>query len=549
MRRHTDASLLYPALGLLLPIVALAAGWPILRVLIEITQEVMTGGHEALWPRAWLVTSTLLWAGGVGLLATLAAWPQAWLLRSRPGLAPVLLVPAMLPSYLAYAGWNILRDPLSPIGRWIEIQAQQGATWLPIATGRTLAVLSLTMWAAPIAAVVLAAFLRRVDQSVLDALRLEPGSRLRRAMAHARLTRSGVLAAWGVAALVMLGSAVPFHLAEVPTLAIDIWFALFREPGRPGIYASAWPILLAAVPAAWVLSRACTTPSETPALPNRGRDRAAFAITLIVWIVAIVIPLALFVGALRSWSSIGFFLRTGSREIASSTSVALGVVGVNALLALASWLVLASGSRWGSMTVRGALFLMLLTGLLPGVLVGSAVLRGMDAISPALADSAWILVLGHVARFGFVAILLGAWLARLEPTDQRDSRRVDGATGVVGFLRAALGPGLGGVAGAGLVGGILSFHEIEASIVLQPPGSGGIAHMILGFLHFARQEEMSAAGVVFLGGSVILGVAGACAISRTSRERNSGGPESVIAWKSARSSGNKGSPGATGWRS
>jgi ABC-type spermidine/putrescine transport system permease subunit II len=538
MRRHAEASLLIPALGLLIPIVGLSAGWPLARVIIEVARELAVGGRETLWPRASLVASTVLWAGGVALLATLAAWPQAWLLRARPALAPVLLVPAMLPSYLAYAGWNILRDPLAPLGRWIETQAQHGATWLPVAAGRTLAVLSLTMWAAPIAAVVLAMFLRRLDQSVLDALRLEPAPRARRAIAHARLSLPGLLAAWCVAGLVMLGSAVPFHLAEVPTLAIDIWFALFREPGRAGIYLAVWPIVLAAAPAAWIVSRACVTPAETPSPPFHGKAPAALALTCVLWIVAIVIPLVLFAGSLRHWGSIGVFLRSGSREIASSAGVALAVAVTNMLLALSAWLGIASGSPWGSKVVRAGLFLMLLSGLLPGVLVGNAVLRGADAISPAIADSPWILVLGHAARYGFVALLIGAWLARMEPQDQRDARRLDGATGVAGFLRAALDPGLGGVAGAGLAGGMLSFHEIEASIVLQPPGSGGIAHMILGFLHFARQEEMNAAGVVFLGGSLVLSVAGACAIFWSSRTRNPGGTESVVAWKSKGSTGN-----------
>jgi ABC-type spermidine/putrescine transport system permease subunit II len=66
----------------------------------------------------------------------------------------------------------------------------------------------------------------------------------------------------------------------------------------------------------------------------------------------------------------------------------------------------------------------------------------------------------------------------------------------------------------------LSLHEIDASIVLQQPGTQSLAQTLLAQLHFARQEEMAAGAIVVVGsGLVVAMVAAALLVVRGVRER------------------------------
>ena len=47
-----------------------------------------------------------------------------------------ILLPALLPSYLAYAGFNAVRGPGTPVGDWLALLAQEGHRWAPLVAGR-----------------------------------------------------------------------------------------------------------------------------------------------------------------------------------------------------------------------------------------------------------------------------------------------------------------------------------------------------------------------------------------------------------------------------
>jgi len=226
-------------LGLLLALVMLfAIFWPAAAIAWTIIHGVFeglapkeapppTGAGSALetlpplslTPSLPLLAQTLAWAFGIAILATIIAWPAAWVIRRRGwGVIGLICVPLLLPTYLAYTAYGILRSPGWFIGNWLEHLAQGGWTNAPILAGRVIAALGLSLWAWPIAAVVLGASVKRLDSGILDALRLERLSALRRRWEILYLCRAGVLGAVGAIALIMIGSAVPLHLAQVPHL-------------------------------------------------------------------------------------------------------------------------------------------------------------------------------------------------------------------------------------------------------------------------------------------------------------------------------------------
>lgn len=471
-------------------------------------------------PGAWsLLLQTLIWAAGIGLCAALLAIPAACVLRARGwALAPVLLVPLTLPTYFVYSALGLARAPGTLLGDWIELAAQRGSKDIPLIVGKVLASAGLSLWAWPIAAMVMTARWRAIDQTVLDSLRLEQAGPLRRGWELARLGRAGFTLGAAAVALVMLGSAVPLHLAQVRTFALEVWSILALRPGDLGVWLTASPLVVVALGVGWWLSGAAcgNRPQEVTPTQPRESSRTTTLATALIWALAAILPLALFALSIRSRASFDLFLRFGAEALWGSLLVAAAVGAIAIVITCLSWLALAdSRSSATRAALRVSLFLWLVGGLLPGVLVGSSLLTALNAIPllRSLPDSPWVLVLGHLARYGCIPALIGTWLAAAEPAEQRSMRRLDGAVGLVAWAKACLPGQAGIVIASGIAVACLSLHEIESSIILQPPGVPSLAQMLLGYLHFAKTEEMSVAAVLLVGCGLLVAVAAALAAS------------------------------------
>ena len=196
-----------------------------------------------------LLAGSAAWAAGIAAAAVVFALPAAWALRKRPYLATLLLVPLVQPNYLAYAGLNLLRAPHTLLGDWVERLAQAGMKDAPLVLGRVVAFAGLSLWVWPLAAITLGGFVRSIDDEVLESARLETRSPARRMLLVVGMLRRGLLAAWGAVFLVMLGSAVPLHLAQIETDAIRVWRLLDQTSAanRWTAWVGAWPTLVLAM--------------------------------------------------------------------------------------------------------------------------------------------------------------------------------------------------------------------------------------------------------------------------------------------------------------
>ncbi|MCC6677836.1 MAG: hypothetical protein IT436_11880 [Phycisphaerales bacterium] len=486
--------------GALAIFVAVIVGWPVARVLARIfTARSTSALPVTFWPG--LFFESLGWAALIAALATALGWPMAWTLR-RWGwrAAPLIAAPMLLPPYLAYSGWNLLRAPDSWLGSLIERAAAHGHRWVPITTGRTLAILGLTIWAAPLAAMVIAITLRRLDDDLLDQLRLDAG---RRAGPHrARIALPGLLTSILFISLLMLGSAVPLHLAQIPTWSIQLWAGLDLVPPAEHwrLWARAWPLAFTAIAGVVVLGR-IMRPGTGWARPSRMGPTPPRAVLMAVTLPAlgVVIPLLLFAAHLRSPRSLVTFWRVSGPAVVDGLVVAAAVGAVSMAVVVMTWAALTARppGRSGSAGTPGLVMALAVAALLPGVLVGSAIAGAWDGLGP-VRDSPAILVLAHLARFAAVPALAGVWLYGSESREDRDLRAVDGSATVAGWARACWPVHSGVVIGAGLAAAILSFFEIESSVVVQPAYVENLSRQILGYLHFARTDEMSAAAVTLL---------------------------------------------------
>lgn len=462
------------------------------------------------WRVSWVLLATSVgWALGVGVLSALIAFVGAWASRGwRAWWTPVLVLPILMPSSLVSSALNLLRAPGTPIGDWLAM----GPSVRPMLVGRALAVVGLSLWASPLAQLVLAAGVRTVDPTVLEAARLSrrgPWGWIRLRLA---LSRRFLPAAIGVVGVLMLGSAVPMHLAQMDTYALRLWLELdvSGPDGRWRVLAASWPMVGIASVAAGALVMLIARPNIWPrGMAEVPSSRWSVGVALLVPVVAVVLPAALYAMDLDSPSTLSTLWRTESGAIMTSLMVSACVSLVSVGVAAAVWIGL-GGDRWARRTTLVGVFAALVMGLLPGVVVGAMVGDAWRGV-PAIEEHWAVLVLAHLARFLVVPAVVGVLLAWSEPSEDRDLRVLFGAVGPIGWARTVGWRAAMALASAGLVAGALSFNEIESAVMVIPPGMQSLARVMLDLLHYQRYEHLSGlslivvcCGMLLAAGSAVL---------------------------------------------
>lgn len=515
MKRLSSASAV--AACVLTSLIAVAIGWPLLGVALAAIASARTDDHplpSVDWP---VLARSGAIALLIGALATAIALPPAWAARRMaPRWFLVLLTPMLLPSYLAYIGWSELRAPRTMLGDWLMRGTEAGANEWPIIAGRVFAAGGLVLWSWPLAALILAARVRRIDRSTLDALRLEPVPAWRGWLTRLSMIRGSIAAATAAVALVMLGSAVPLHLAQFQTFAIRLWMLLDLTPpdDQWRVWLAAWPLAVIALACGTWIGCHATADEGAASVDEGSREplpRAGLAAAALLWLASVAAPLVLMARSVGSFGAVRAFLRTHGDALGGSGAIAAVVALLAFAVACTTWVGLGAWrcGRGARTLTRCSIVLLLAAGLVPGVLVGSATSiawsrAGLASDAGALAS----IVLAHVARLGFVAALLGAWARRCEPAVERELRLLDGGDTWRGWARAAFPLQAGPVLAGAIAVGLMSFHEIEAAVMLQPPGWGSFPLRMLQLLHFNRMDDLAAAVVVVM----ILGMAAAGAV-------------------------------------
>jgi ABC-type Fe3+ transport system permease subunit len=372
---------------------------------------------------------------------------------------------------------------------------------------------------------VLGLSLRRLGQEQLDALTLSGAGPIARARVLTRAMLPGLAGAFAVVFLLMLGSPVPLHVAQFDTYAVALWRRL-NETGDPvRVWIAAWPVVLVAGAIAVLMTRdlsrrlaidADPRPSLHVATPSRSARGA-------LWLVlALSLLLPLFLHALATappGTTFSFhalihttrlFWRESSGALAESSLTATCCAATHLVIALATWAALACTPRRRRSLARTialvAVAIFLAAAITPGAILGSMAAGAWTNIAPlrALADTPLPVICTHTARFGAIAALLGAWAALLEPPALRDLRELDAPGSLRAFFRVCLRANWPVPIAAGVAGFVLSLHEIESTVFVQPPGSGALAQKLLDALHYSRDDRLGAATITLALASLVL---------------------------------------------
>lgn len=490
---------------------------PLLVVLYDISRGLLAGTDAQSPAIPWLsplaLAKTVLWAGIIGLLAAAFGSPLAWCCRpARSRWRWALTLPMFVPSTLAYVGWSSLRAPLTPFAEWMALKVEAGWTWLPSAFDGTLAVVGLALWAAPLAALIQVAWLRGLGDDTLEALRLDCAP-LRRRFEIARLSTPALLSSAAIVSALMIGSAIPLHLAQVPTAAVNLWAAMDVMPPSEHwrVWIAAWPLVLLAGAVASAASRwaqADRAGGNASVRCELGASTLSRILVLLVLAASVVAPIALAARGIRApgehptWAQLGHevvrvmatWWRFNHQAVFASCIEALIVALLTVGVGLAAWCGIACLLRARSRGARGSLvtFAFVAAAVLPGVMVGSAVARlwNLTIIPAELGETMGPLVAAHSARFGFIALLTAMVVARAESPTLADSRLLDGADTPCGWWHACV-PGWGPVwLIVGSLVAALSVQDIEAAVLVQPPGVPSLARKLLSDMHFFRTQEL-----------------------------------------------------------
>jgi len=478
---------------------------------------------------------TVIAGGGIALLSTLLAIPAAWVIREASAAgarrAAACVAVLMLPNYLAYAGLNLLRAPRALLADWLASQPP----WASVFAGHVIAVIGLSLWAWPAAALVLGLSLRRLGQDQLDALTLSGAGRMARYRVLARAALPGLAGAFAAVFILMLGSPVPLHVAQLDTYAVVLWRRLNQTGDPAAAWAWAWPIVLLAGALAGVaarsFSRRLTADTDPrPSASDAAPSRTARAGLWIVLAVSIALPLVLHARATAppgSTFSLGalahvtaLFWRESSGALGASAATAALCATAFVSITFAVWAGLACTPRHTRSPVRALTLanvaVLLTAAITPGAILGSAAAAAWTNIPPlrALADTPLPVVCVHTARFGAIAALLGVWAALLEPPALRDQRELHGGGSLGAFFRACVRANWTVLVASGIAGFVLSLHEIESTVFVQPPGSGNLAQQLLDALHYSRDDRLGVATVTLALASLGLSYIAAWLITR-----------------------------------
>ncbi|MEM7623817.1 MAG: hypothetical protein AAF235_11525, partial [Planctomycetota bacterium] len=139
-------------------LVVIISGIPVAVTASSIAAAIPGATLEVRWS---VLLHTLMWATGIGSLATLLAIPVAVATRGLTARwSPLVALPLLMPMPLVYAGLNLFRAPGTAAGDWLAM----GPSWRAVAAGRIVAVLGLALWSTPIAAGILAGGVRSIDR-------------------------------------------------------------------------------------------------------------------------------------------------------------------------------------------------------------------------------------------------------------------------------------------------------------------------------------------------------------------------------------------------
>ncbi|MCI0363970.1 MAG: hypothetical protein L0Y44_00635 [Phycisphaerales bacterium] len=495
-----------------------------------------TSHSEVQVRTAWeLLLTSAGWATAVALGSCLVGWLPGRLLgrvlggggfgggagfRGFVALGTLFLAPMCLPSYIVFFAWWQSWPADTALHRWIVANE-----FMPLARQLTLYV-GLLCWSWPLVSWCVARAVAAIPAEHDELLQLDgagPATRLADAF---RSDFKGLLLGALLVFLATLNNTTCFDLAQVFTFANELRAIEVLNAGpRDVLIAGAPMIVIAFAGGLLVWTLTAGRPREMP--HRSARPHAAlFVVSLMIWLASVALPLVLFAANIgtgrRAWDAMVEFFQL--YRFSAMNTVALAAVSgaLGSTIAIGFVAAWQDHRRWINRLANVAGLSWLIMALLPATMIGVALeaAYNREGLAGAIYANQLIVVLGHLASFGFVAVLLGRWIAASEPHQLLDLRQLDGAQTLTGTLNSTWPRLLGGGGAVLVIMLVLSVGEIPVTAKVNPPvrvGYGPLALALLNDMHYQRPQTVMVAAIGMM--VAALGAAAAVAVAWTALER------------------------------
>ncbi len=375
-----------------------------------------------------------------------------------PLLGAMLAAPLLFPPMVYVFGWQKILPAAFPT------EAQCIGVW--------------ALWAYPIPALVVGTAWARLGRVGYDAALLEtsPGRAFFRVVLP--LLAPHIATAGAILLVIFLGEYSVPHACSVLVYSTSLLGWAQESPHAVDTLWRSLPlvgVILAALGAArWAWGRGVTEPDPEV---RSGVCHTSPVLLLLAGgclVVSAALPLAALAAGLEGPGVMGEALRTYGGELLGS----LAVAGLAGLLVVGMGVCVATWRRFR----RAGLVWALVFGAVPGALAGEAILTAYQH-APMLYNHWSLVVVGYVARFGWVGVVAMTLVVRATPEDLLWQARTDGAEETTVILRicaAMFWPTL--LFGLCLVAA-LSLSELPASSLVQVPSLRLIAHILVEKFH------------------------------------------------------------------
>lgn len=544
---------LLPSFGLFIWV--MAVGYPLLAggkaLLTMPATDVAARGMGSL------LTLSAGWAFTVSLGAVVIGWlPGRVLGRSLSQkrfwlMGTLLLTPICLPAYVIFYAWWQSWPADSAIHRWAMAGGPDRVRLLKDLT----LYLGLLCWSWPLVSWCVAGCVSSTPRQRGEMLRIDGAPTRIRILDALRCDGPGLAIGALIVFIMTFNNTTCFDLADKYSYGNELRaiVALGANP-RDTILAGSGAIGLSVFGAAaiWFL---LPGRSERPALRVEKVGGALMQVSSLIWLLAVGLPLFLIGRGLLSSGGPGMreFVRLYGGDLTSTILLAAvsGLFGALVALGLAlTWSHRRPWVRWcGHIQALSWIMLAVLPGTVVGValeaaynlptfvtqsgeIIGQSFVVRPDQFESKVADliylSPAILILGHLARFGFVGALLARWMTLREPNMLKDLKQMHGAETFSSSLVAG-GPRLrSAAAGAMAIVFVLSLSEIAVTAQISPPGrTQPISLAILNAMHYQRPQTVMIASLLLVACAIMIALA-VVFITRGARRLNRVGLASSV---------------------
>jgi sugar lactone lactonase YvrE/ABC-type Fe3+ transport system permease subunit len=430
----------------------------------------------------------------------------------------LLMVPLFLPPYLVFFAWWQLWPPNSGVYAWAVDHGMVGQL-----RSATLYV-GLVTWSWPLIALCVAGMQRGTPDRDKELVAIDGAPLLMRLKLTVGRSIGGLALGGLVVFLLTWSNTTCFDLAQIFSLANEARaLEALGAPASQLISVSGPAVLISCVGAIvvwWLItSRHGDRRSDSLVTAQAGVVMGRFTnifrwlgVFMIagLWILTVGIPVAAFVWSLTNMlrdgsilTGLGGFMDVYGSSVFSGVLLSLLTASAGVIVTIGLALMWIHPSSWVRLLGHIQAVLWLIIGAVPAASYAVGLRGAWDHL---IGEMPLVLAAAHLGRYGFVAALIGWWIARSEGRQQRDVRLLEGGrSGLLGGIGlggafTALAPALiGGVVAAFALIAIASFGEIPMTQQVAPPArSVPLQVALLNAMHYQRPEIVMLAGLVML---------------------------------------------------